>query len=474
MTVTAMMGIPAVIPLIPLLPSFLAVCGWLLLTLIGAFAALRNRDRSQLIARFLWRQKIGVAVILGGVGAVGLLLTREPDFPPISTPSLIERPNVDWPSSRGGASRTGVLPGSPGPDRGEVLWTAASGYLFYSSAATDGERVYGCGFRGNSGRLFCWEAGTGRLLWTVSPPGYQASVSSPVLAGDLLMIGEGLHDTRRGRVLAVDLRPGHEGKTVWEFETQGHVESTPTVTDGRVYFGAGDDGIYCLRAERDIGSAPRLVWHLPGDRYPDVEASILACRGQLVAGLGRDGNAVCLLDSGTGEEVARQSTRHPVFSTPGHGGDHIVFGTAEGDYRNSGAGPGQVWCLDQQSFEPRWIRDVGSSVLEPAAIQNGIAYCGTGDGRLVALRLSDGKLVAERHLGASVLAAPAVTSHRVYVVTENGFVTCCTAEELSVLWRIRLSDAGPSFCSPTIAGGRLFVGTSNGFFAIGSIQAKKP
>ena len=39
-----------------------------------------------------------------------------------------------------------------------------------------------------------------------------------------------------------------KGEKLWEFATKGHTESSPRVIDGRVYFGAGDDGLYCVDA----------------------------------------------------------------------------------------------------------------------------------------------------------------------------------------------------------------------------------
>jgi len=463
-----MMGIPAVIPLIPLLPSLFAICGWLLLTLFALVTALRSRERFHLLVRFLWRQRIGVVTYAAGIIGVCLLLSGEADHPLNESTELPARPRVNWPEYRGGPARTGALPDSSGPAAGDVLWTAASGYAFYSSPAVDGDRVYASGFQRNVGRVFCWNAATGELLWTVTPTSYQASVSSPVLAGDLLLIGEGLHSTTRGRVLALDLRAGHEGETVWEFETRGHVESTPTVRQDRAFVAAGDAGIYCLRTDRMVTSEERLVWHVSGDGYPDTEASLAVVGKRVFAGLGRGGNAVCLLRADTGEELSRRNTFHPVFGAPAVEGTRVVFGTAEGDYRNSGAGPGQVWCLDADTLEPLWYRDTESSVLDAVAIRDGIAYCGTGDSRLLAFDLEAGSIKAQAFVGGPVVTAPAVTSKCVLVISENGRIVCCDATSLAKVWSRRLPDTGQCFSSVTIAGDRLYVGTSNGLFAVGA------
>ena len=467
-----MMGIPAVVPLIPLIPPLLALCGWLLLTLIPAVAALRHPKTMKLVLRFCWRQKIGLVVLSGAtagiyfaVSALFLTAETEPQRPAIQ---LSDRAAVDWPEYRGGLSRTGATADSKGPVSGEILWTGGSGYSFYACPAVDGNRVYCCGFKRNSGRIFCWDAASGELLWTVSPLNYDATVSSPVLAGDLLVIGEGLHDTPRGRIIALDLRAGHEGETVWSFATNGHVESTPTVRDGRVYAAAGDDGIYCLSLDRDVFPPDRLIWRAAGSWFPDAEASLPVMDGRVFASFGRGGNAVCTLAANSGEELNRRETPFPVFSSPAVADGKLVFGMGEGDYRNSGAGPGQVWCLDADTLDPVWKFDAGNTVLDSVAIRDGRAICGTAEGHIFALDLADGSILARRTVSGPVVTAPAVTERNIFVMTENGRVFCLEGNTLAVLWQRHLPDAGLCFSSPVIHGSRLFVGTSGGFFALGT------
>jgi len=467
-----MMGILAVVPLIPFIPSMLALCGWLLLTLIPAVAALRHPDKMRFVLRFCWRQKIGFAVLSGlVVGVFCLVSALFPDSETNPQPrpgGLPERAARDWPEYRGGITRLGATPGSDGPSSGETLWTGGSGYSFYACPAVDGDRVYCCGFKGNTGRIFCWAAETGELLWTVSPPDYDATVSSPVLSGDLLVIGEGLHDTPQGRIFALDLRSGHEGETVWEFTTKGHVESTPTVRDGRVYAAAGDDGLYCLALSRDVSPADRLIWHAAGSRFLDAEASLPVFAGRVFASLGRGGNAVCVLDADTGQELNRRRTHFPVFSAPAIADGKVVFGMGEGDYRNSGVGPGQVWCLDAETLNLVWNVDIGSTVLDAVAVSDGRVLCGTAEGHVVALGLADGSLLVGNSLSGPIVTAPAVTGEQVFVVTENGRVFCLDEHTLKVAWQVQLPDAGLCFSSPVVDGSRLFVGTSGGFFALGA------
>ena len=54
--------------------------------------------------------------------------------------------------------------------------------------------------------------------------------SSPVVVGDQLYIGEGLHEDQDCRIFCLS---AGKGEKIWEFATDSHTESTPCVVDGR-------------------------------------------------------------------------------------------------------------------------------------------------------------------------------------------------------------------------------------------------
>ena len=183
----------------------------------------------------------------------------------------------DWELHRGGLQRLGAVPGSIGPNQGGPVWiSGTNGEAFLSSPAVLGDSVFVTGFRGNKGRISCFDAKTGNLRWSSAPRGYQATFSSPVIADARLVCGEGLHATRTGRVVCVDLRPGRVGEIAWTFATNSHVECTPVLDAGKVYVGAGDDGIYCL----DLAHGGQ-IWHAKGSAYPDAETSLVVFEGRV-------------------------------------------------------------------------------------------------------------------------------------------------------------------------------------------------
>jgi outer membrane protein assembly factor BamB len=72
--------------------------------------------------------------------------------------------------------------------------------------------------------------------------------SQPVIVGDRLWVAE--KDAHRIRCLDTG-----SGQDVWSFTAGGRIDSSPTISEGRVVFGCRDGSVYCLRATDGV-----LVW----------------------------------------------------------------------------------------------------------------------------------------------------------------------------------------------------------------------
>lgn len=88
-----------------------------------------------------------------------------------------------------------------------------------------------------------WQAGQERLQFDL---GYE-----PVVAGKLMFVGSSVNDS----LVALDTETGREK---WRFYADGPVRLAPAVWEGRVYLGADDGRLYCLRGEDG-----RLLWSFP-------------------------------------------------------------------------------------------------------------------------------------------------------------------------------------------------------------------
>jgi outer membrane protein assembly factor BamB len=113
------------------------------------------------------------------------------------------------------------------------------------------------------------------------------------------------------------------------------------------------------------------------------------------------------------------------------------------------------------------------AVLGRIAVHGGLAVAPVRNGEIVAIDLAasgpDRILWRQRVHGAiPVLAGPALTESRVYAVSQDGWLAVLDARTGRLLEKHQLNtpgkpgEMGLSISSPTLAGGRLYVGSETG------------
>ena len=485
--------------LLALLPVVLAALGAALL------AAFKPRNL-WLLMRLLWRQKLAVALVAAAF-LVGRWGWRQLGAPPGGGEARLGEA-APWPNFRGGPQRRGWQPGSPDPTAPGVQWAyqTSDNAAIYSSPAVVGDYVFFTTARitpfdaTGSGRLLCLNAHTGELVWVGDLPDLRATFSSPSVLGEYLAVGEGLHVTRDSRV---SLFRSGDGSLVWSHRTSSHAESTPVLTEDRVFAGSGRDGWRALNLEPDSQGQAEVVWQAPGEKYMDASGSPNHWNGRVYLPMGRwGGYGMACLDTESGEELWRVNTPYPVFSGPtlvpernlaliGMGNGNFVL-TAEQAMdselewlRGQGAdqaqlaaarerlGPaGEVWAVDLQTGENRWRFATARTVLGQVAAGDDDLYFAARDGMLYRLDYA-GRELARWNARAPIVASPALAEHHVYIVSTAGILYCLEKTSLRVVWeavlqRGPLTEADLFISSPTVAHGRIYVGTPRaGLLAIG-------
>ncbi len=488
------------------LQALLALLPVILLALGSMAVAFFKPRNAWVLVKLLWRQKLAVVVLVGlGVGVwmgVGLLPARA------GGGDAVLVGDVNWFNFRGGLQRRGYHPGTPDPTAPGVQWTyrTANDAAIYASPAIAGDYVIFATARvtpfdpTGSGELLCLNAHTGELVWRGGLSDLRATFSSPVVQGDYVAIGEGLHLTRDSRVSVFNSRTG---ALRWSYRTQSHAESTPAIAGGRVFAGAGRDGYRAFDLEPDANGKPKLHWHAPGARYMDASGSPNVYGDHVFVPMGRWGGlGMACLDADSGEERWRVTTPYPVFSGPtivaernlvliGMGNGNFVQ-TAEQampsqlDYlRAKGAtdqeleearellGPaGEVWAIDLTTGDLRWRFASQRTVLGQVAAGPDAVYFGSRDGHLYRVDYQ-GRETARWNARSPIIASPAVAEDHVYVVSASGVLYCLDARSLRVVWEMPLQRqplaAGDLFISsPVVAHGRVYVGTPrSGLLAVG-------
>jgi outer membrane protein assembly factor BamB len=452
----------AVIPvLVGPLQVLVAVLPAILIALGTTAIALFKPSTMKKLVKLLWRLKWQVLPVL--VGLVALVWGGRWACGKLGPAAGALEGGTDWPLVRGSLARTGAAPGTKSPNSGGIIWQHKKGNeAFFASPAVVGNRVFvsvaDMAALGQSGRIYAFDADTGRIAWTGRPEGYEPTFSSPVVSGNYVVCGEGLHWAKTARIVCLDLLTG---KVVWTVRTKSHVECAPVIEGERVFIGAGDDGYYCV----DLKTGKEL-WHVPGEKYPDAETGLVVHDGKVYAGLGEGGSAICVLEAATGKELQRVKMPYPVFAPPTIANGKLYIGMGKGDYVNAGVG-GEVRCLDLATLKTDWTFPLEMTVLGSVAVAGNDIVFASRDGRVYRLNPA-GKLAAKFDAHVPISAAPAVTEQYVYVVTEAGLLLGLKRDTLEPVWDFRLGTKPLFISAPTVARGHVYVGTQNdGFLCVG-------
>lgn len=362
-----------------------------------------------------------------------------------------------WTTLLGNFRRTGVADGLPGPREGRVAWrfggTRGSPSFATTAAYADGRIFAGA----DDSRVYCLDAETGEVRWkfALRHGGY----SSPVTSGGRVYVGEGDHETKDARLYCLEAATG---TPVWSFATRSHLESSPTLVGDRVFAGAGEDGIYCVDAARGTE-----VWHFSG---PHVDTSPAVADGRVWFGGGWGDPSVYCLDAGTGSLVWQKKVRYEGWGPPAYDEGRVYIGTGNADY--DGKGPdlgGEVLCLDGKTGEAVWRFAVGGPVMGAVALDGGAVFFGSHDGGVYCVEAATGARRWRFEAGGRVIASPAVEGATVYAATGAGRVVALGAKDGVPRWTFDAKAetgglANEFVSSPTLAGGRLYVGAQSYYF----------
>jgi outer membrane protein assembly factor BamB len=153
----------------------------------------------------------------------------------------------------------------------------------------------------------------------------------------------------------------------------------------------------------------------------------------------------------------------------------VLVGCGNGDYVFTAPKPeGAVLALDRATGALRWQVTLPDGVLGRIAVSGDRAIVPVRNGEVVALDLAAAdpaqrvrwrqRISGER----AVLAGPAFTGTHVYAVSQDGYLGVLDARDGRLRERVpvnapgRPGEQGLSISSPTLSGGRLYVGSETG------------
>src|SRR5687768_9398313 len=213
---------------------------------------------------------------------------------------------------------------------GQLRWKYKTAGQVGSTAAINGDNIY---FFSSDSRLYCLNKSNGKPIWQFKtfsgalpdrrydwPDYYQ---SSPTIDNNVVYFGAG-----DGRVYAVDTQ---RGKLIWSYQTGDVVHSKPAVHGKKLVVGSFDGNMYCL--DKENGS---LIWQFKttGHRYFP--------RGEI-----------------NGSPVIHR--------------DKVIFGAR--DYN--------LYALDLEAGYCHWMKTFPQGWALPVTANDSVLYVGTSDDRML-------------------------------------------------------------------------------------------
>jgi orotate phosphoribosyltransferase len=248
--------------------------------------------------------------------------------------------------------------------RFEQAWdfTALGGFPFYtvpkSAPLLVGSRLY---FGSDSGRIWCLDAATGRVVWQVQ----------------LAACGS---------------------KGIW---------SSPAHHDGHIFIGGYNGNFYCLDAETGT-----IVWDHPLCEWIGSSPVVIGRHGLVVVGLEyarpRTQGSICALTLPTGEKVWEKFLRVYQHGSGAYSAKHDLVVCGTNDHN--------VFALDAPSGKVRWRFDTRRSVKYAPAVddEQDIVAFASFDGSIYVLRLSDGEKLAEFPTGNICYTTPLLSGGKLF------------------------------------------------------------
>jgi outer membrane protein assembly factor BamB len=356
--------------------------------------------------------------------------------------------------------------------------------------------------------------------WTKSAPYLKlASVSSPAVAGDYLVFGDGMHQDSGGVLHCLH---SATGKPLWQLTLPGdliHLEGAPLISGGKVFVGGGAAGVLCVELEKatlggkdhdlpaiakmqdarwkELGAkyeeakakkddfaippddsqllrfAPKKVWQKGADRW-HVDAPVNLAGDMLLVPtsfLDKEKvgeRALYALNAATGETLWKRDLAYNPWGGATIAGDRaIVPGSSIGYYLKQLRGArGDVTALDLKTGEVRWRKEITTGgVLGCISVADGLAVCTATDGKVRAYKLADGERAWIYDAKAPLFAPPAVADGVVYVADIAAAVHAIDLKTGAGKWTLSLAKEtgapGMVYGGVTIHGGKLIVATCN-------------
>jgi serine protease len=231
---------------------------------------------------------------------------------------------------------------------------------------------------------------------------------------------------------------------IWSTTTTSNVASSPAIDDGIAVFGADDGRIYAVDA-----TTGNLLW-----RYATggaVRSSPAVADGLVV--VGSNDHSVYALDLQTGTLAWSFATHGDVVASPVVADGIVVIGSLDGN----------AYALELRSGTLLWSDQLAAPVVASSAAADHVTYIAAGN-RLRAYEAAHGALQWTAYTNGPIRSSPTVANGRVFVGSDGGRVYAFDATSGQQAWSVQAS--GPVSSSPAVADGIVYIGSTTDLVAL--------
>lgn len=286
---------------------------------------------------------------------------------------------------------------------GKLIWSIPVDGPANASPAVHGNTLY---FGDFSGKIYALDRKDGTIKWTFSYDGerkfgakglhgmepkdkymtddWDFFNSSPAISDNKLYVGSG-----NGKIYALDL---DSGKEVWSFQTGEVVHSSPAIAYGNIYVGSWDSYFYCLDAET-------------GEKQWAYQTGI---------------------DTINYNQVGIQSS--PVIA------DSMVY---------FGCRDAHIYALNAISGDLKWkqFNDYSWIIASPVLDEENIYYTTSDSYEFIALNRHTGDSLYSLPTKGYGFSSPARANHLIYYGVFNGDLVAVNTLTKSEQWRFQTDEA---------------------------------
>jgi outer membrane protein assembly factor BamB len=335
---------------------------------------------------------------------------------------------TDWLLFRGNPLQTGAVT-TELPDKLETRWEFATKDIIEGAPAVHQGVVY----IGSADEfLYAIDFAKGQQKWKYkagpikAPPSYHSG---------LIYVGDG-----NGLFHCVDAA---KGTKVWTFETGGEIASGANFFADVILFGSYDEVLYCLTKDGEA------KWKFK--TQGPVNGSPAVIDGKtFVAGCD---SSVHVIDTAKGTELSSVDLGGQAAATAAVMGDRLYVGTMTNEFH----------AVDWKNGKIVWTFQAAKGAqpfYASAAVTDKLVIAGSRDKRVYALDRMTGTVVWNYPTRGRIDASPVVAGNRVYAGSLDGNLYVLDLAKGTLIQKIELD--GPVTGSPAVADGCLLVGTEKG------------